>query len=80
MTDIDNISVSILSMKSMGNVKSRLKRCRSLRVASEFMNMFKPDHEDRTGGGVVVHGKGNVNKPSDSDSHREESCTAETVG
>ena len=39
-----------------------------------------PDHESRTGGGGgggggggVVHRKGDVNKPSDSDSHGEES-------
>ena len=30
------------------------------------------DHDDKTGAGVVVHGKGNMCKPSDSDSHGEE--------
>ena len=41
MNDIDKIRLSIIFMKSMGKIKSRLKRCRSLRVASKFMNIFK---------------------------------------
>ena len=41
MKNIVKISLSIICMKSMGKIKSRLKRCRSLRVASKFMNTFK---------------------------------------
>ena len=39
-----------------------------------------PAHEDKIGGGEVVHGKGNVNKPSDSDSHGRKAGLSGTVG
>ena len=34
------------------------------------------DHEDKIGGGVAFHEKGNVSKPSDIDSHGEESWSS----
>ena len=41
MKNIDNIRSSIISMKSMGKIKSQLQRCRGLRVVSKYMNIFK---------------------------------------
>ena len=41
MKHMDKISLSTIFMKSIGKIKSRLKRCRSLRAASKFMNRSK---------------------------------------
>ena len=47
---------------------------RNRKVVSEFMNIFKCQiMKTRSEEQECFHGKSNVNKPSDSDSHAEES-------
>ena len=73
--NLDKIRPSISFMKSMGKIKSQWKRCRVVMVVDKFMNIFKRQImrtrlEEES---FLFMEKGNASKPSDSDSHGEES-------
>ena len=74
MQNIDRIRSMIFVHEEHGQEQVTVEEMQRFDVYGQVREHIQvADHDDKTGGGVLLNGKGNMCKPSDNDSHGEES-------